>query len=90
MPVGKMVAYGIETTACFVCQSHGTEPDPDPYGEMDNKIPVAYLDLADRLTECYEQRELPMWGEIHDAAEAIKHLMTLNRLMAAGISSKSL
>lgn len=87
VPVGKIVIYGIKTTACFVCQSHGIEPDPDPYGELNDKIPVSYHDLVERLKECYEQRELPTWGEIHDSAEAIKHLMTLNRLMAPGISS---
>lgn len=90
VPVGKMVVYGIETTACFVCQSHGTEPDPDPYGEMSNKMPVTYHDLVDRLKECYEQRELPTWEEIHESAEAIKHLMTLNRLMASSVSAKPL
>jgi hypothetical protein len=124
IPVGKIEAYGIETVACYICQAHGADPDPDPYGEMDSnpcpyaidgcllenqeigpclcaqhsvsigdklvfnyEIPVSYIDLKSRLSDCYEQRELPTWGEIRDAANAINNLMATNRVIARALSS---
>lgn len=32
VPVANLVAYGIDTTACFICQG---DDDADPYGELE-------------------------------------------------------
>lgn len=58
--------------------------EADALKDWNDHGPAPYQALSDLLRDCYACRRLPTWGNIHDAADAIEHLMILNRLMVPG------